>query len=77
MNQRGSKTSVMTKTRIKGKVYHLGKIKGRIILIPGKKKFHKHTGNNYRGYQANNYKIFKPQDSVIKEPAIILNKNPA
>ena len=24
-------------------------------------KFHKNTGNNYRGYQGNNYKCFKPQ----------------
>ena len=42
-----------------------------------KNKFHKHTRNNSREYQGNNYKIFKPQDSTIKEPATVLNKNPA
>ena len=31
-----------------------------------KNKFHKHTRNNSREYQGNNYKIFKPQDSTIK-----------
>ena len=33
--------------------------------------------NNSREYQGNNYKIFKPQGSTIKEPATLLNKNPA
>ena len=29
-------------------------------------KFHKNTGNNYRGYQGNNYKGFKPHNSTVK-----------
>ena len=33
--------------------------------------------NNSREYQGNNYKIFKPQDSTIKELAVVLNKKPA
>ena len=32
-------------------------------------------GNNHRGYQGNNYKGFKPQDSVL--PSTIPNKNPS
>ena len=40
-----------------------------------KNKFHKHMRN--REYHGNNYKIFKPQDSTIKEPTTVLNKYPA
>ena len=38
-------------------------------------KFHKISGNNYRGYQANNCKNFKPKSSAIKEPSNVPNKN--
>ena len=41
-----------------------------------KTNFHKKTGNNYWRYQGNNYKGFKPQNSTIKEPSTVLNKNP-
>ena len=37
-------------------------------------KFHKNIGNNHRGYQGNNYKGFKSQDSIV--PSTIPNKNP-
>ena len=38
------------------------KNKGPNNFDPRKKqnKFHKNTGNNYRGYQGNNYQGFKP-----------------
>ena len=39
-------------------------------------KFHKNTGNNYRGCQGNNYKSLKSHNSTVKEPPIVLNKNP-
>ena len=38
-------------------------------------KFHKNLGDNYRGYQGNHYKKFKPQNPAIKEPSNIPNKN--
>ena len=40
-------------------------------------KFHKNTRNNYRGYQGNNYKIFKTLNLATKErePPIAFNKN--
>ena len=37
-------------------------------------KFHRNIGNNHRGYQGNNCKGFKPQDSTV--PSIVPNKNP-
>ena len=42
-------------------------------------KFHKNTRNNYKGYQGNNYKKFKLQNSAVKErePPIAFNKNTA
>ena len=38
-------------------------------------KFHKNTGNCYRGYQGNNYQGFKPQNYAVKEPSNVPNKN--
>ena len=40
-------------------------------------KFHKNTGNNYKGYQGNNCKKFKPQNSAVKESPTAFNKNTA
>ena len=42
-----------------------------------KNKFHKNSGSNYRGYQGNNYKNFKPKNSAVKEPSTVRNKNSA
>ena len=38
-------------------------------------KFHKNWWNNHKGYQGNNYKKFETQNSAVKEPSNVPNKN--
>ena len=46
-------------------------------LIKKNYKFHKNTGNHYKGYQGNNYKKFQTLNFVVKErePPTTFNKN--
>ena len=59
----------MIKIRIKWKTYVTRKQEYVTIVIRKKKntKFYKIFGNNYGGYQGNNYENFKPLNLAAKE----------